>query len=130
MDLHFGSFSGFRKFFLKFKEFFSVIDFQFFNVSLIPTFGMLIEPLLDGQNEHATVVRGLFQLLLNLTILATGFALKDLSARNFVVIGTSLTFVGLFATAHVTSSTQLIFSFSLIVGIGIGLVNPAALVGM
>lgn len=90
---------------------------------------MLLEPYFEGQNESVEVVRGLFDVLTNLTILATAFLLKDLSAKNFVVIGTSMTFFGLLLTAHVTSLTQLIFSFSVIVGVGLGLLNPAAFVG-
>lgn len=64
---------------------------------------------------------GLFLFLSNLTILATGFLLKDLSARVFVNIGTLMTTLGLLLTSFVTSLTQLIFSFSIMIGLGIGL---------
>lgn len=72
----------------------------------------------------------LFLFLTNLTILATGFLMKDLSAKNFVIIGSTLTFLGLVLTAMVISFTQLILTFSILVGIGLGLLNPAAFVAV
>lgn len=104
--------------------------FQIFNVSLIPTFGMMFEPFFNGNNESADIVLNLFQFLTILTIIVTGFLLKDLSARNFVIIGSSMTFVGLVCCSVATSSVQLIFSFSIMVGIGLGLLNPAAFVAV
>lgn len=72
----------------------------------------------------------LFQFLTNLTILATGFMIKDLSARNFVLIGTSIAFLGLLSSSAVKSSVQLIFTFSVVTGIGLGLLNPASFVAI
>lgn len=56
--------------------------------------------------------------------------MKDLSAKNFVIIGCSLTFLGLVLTSAVTSFIQLIFTFSIMIGIGLGLLNPAAFVAV
>jgi MFS family permease len=56
--------------------------------------------------------------------------MKDLSARHFVIIGSSMTFLGLVLSSFVTSLSQLIFTFSTITGIGIGLLNPAAFVAV
>lgn len=56
--------------------------------------------------------------------------MKDLSAKNFVIIGSSLTFLGLVLTSAVTSFIQLIFTFSIMIGIGLGLLNPAAFVAV
>lgn len=72
----------------------------------------------------------LFQFLTNLTIVVTGFLMKDLSARNFVLIGSSITFLGLVLTTFVTTLSQLIFTFSIMIGIGLGLLNPAAFVAV
>lgn len=72
----------------------------------------------------------LFQFLTNLTILATGFLMKDLSAKSFVIIGSSMTFLGLVLTSAVTSLIQLIFTFSIMIGVGLGLMNPAAFVAV
>lgn len=72
----------------------------------------------------------LFQFLSNLTILTTGFLLKDLSAKSFVMIGSTITFIGLFLTSFVTSSIQLLFTFPVLIGIGIGMLNPAAFVSV
>lgn len=91
---------------------------------------MLFEPYFEGQHENAAIVLNLFNFLTNLTILVTGFLLKDLSARLFVAIGSTLTFVGLMLTAYVTSLVQLIFTFSLMVGVGLGFLNPAAFVAV
>lgn len=91
---------------------------------------MMFEPFFAGNNTSADTVLNLFHFLTNLTIIVTGFLLKDLSARNFVIIGSSMTFVGLALCSVATSSTQLIFSFSIMVGIGLGLLNPAAFVAV
>lgn len=104
--------------------------FQIFNVSLIPTFGMMFEPFFEGNNESADTVLNLFHFLTILTIMVTGFLVKDLSARNFVIIGSSMTFLGLVCCSVATSSMQMIFSFSIMVGIGLGLLNPAAFVAV
>lgn len=106
------------------------VEFQIFNVSLIPTFGILFESILVGDSESAEIVMVLFQVLTNLTILATGFLIKDLTAKNFVIIGSSLTFAGLLLTAAVTNATQLIVTFSTMISIGLGLLNPAAFVAV
>lgn len=72
----------------------------------------------------------LFLILSNLTILATGFLTKDLSAKNFVLIGSVMTSLGLFCSAFATTITQLIFTFPVMVGVGLGLLNPAAFVAV
>jgi MFS family permease len=72
----------------------------------------------------------LFLFLSNLTILATGYLTKDLSAKNFVFIGSVLTSLGLFLSAFVTTFAQLIFTFPVMIGIGLGLLNPAAFVAV
>ena len=99
-------------------------------MSLIPTFGVLLEPFFEGNNDTASTVMNLFTFLSNLTILATGFLVKDLSARNFVFIGSSMVFLGLLLTSWATSVTQLLFTFSIMIGVGIGFLNPAAFVAV
>ena len=99
-------------------------------MSLIPTFEILFEPFFDDNKELSVVVMYLFLFLSNLTIIATGFLLKDLSAKHFVMIGSSMTFLGLLASSFVTSPRQLIYTFSLMTGVGIGMLNPAAFVAV
>jgi hypothetical protein len=72
----------------------------------------------------------LFLFLSNLTIVATGFLLKDLSAKHFVIIGSSMTFLGLLTSSFVTSPEHLIYTFSVLTGVGIGMLNPAAFVAV
>lgn len=91
---------------------------------------MLFEPFFEGNNESAQIVMNLFQFLSNLTIVLTGFLMKDLSAKHFVIIGSSITFLGLILTTFVTTVMQLILTFSIMIGIGIGLMNPAAFVAV
>lgn len=91
---------------------------------------MMFEPFFEGNNQTATVVMNLFLFLSNLTIVATGFLLKDLSAKHFVIIGSSLTFLGLLSSSFVAAPTQLIYTFSVMTGIGIGMLNPAAFVAV
>jgi hypothetical protein len=61
-----------------------------------------------------------FEILSNLIILATGFLMKDLSAKHFVMIGSSVVFVGLLLSAMVTSLGQLLFTYGILLGVGIG----------
>lgn len=84
----------------------------------------------EGNDELASVVMYLFLFLSNLTIVATGFLLKDLSAKHFVIIGSSLTFLGLLTSALITSPAHLIYTFSVMTGVGIGMLNPAAFVAV
>lgn len=91
---------------------------------------MLLKPRFVGHEGDEAIVLNLFNFLTILTILATGFLLKDLSARLFVAIGSTVTFVGLMLTAYATSLVQLIFTFSVLVGVGLGFLNPAAFVAI
>jgi MFS family permease len=91
---------------------------------------MLFEPFFEENKESAAILINLFLFLSNLTIIVTGFLMKDLSARHFVMLGSSLTFLGLVLTSLVTTLTQLIFTFSIMIGIGLGLLNPAAFVAV
>lgn len=105
--------------------------FQIFNVSLISSFGPLFEPFFEGNNDAAAIVFKLFNILTNLTVLATGFLMRDaLNARNFVIIGSMMTFLGLLSTAFASTITQLVFTFPILIGVGLGLLNPAAFVAV
>jgi MFS family permease len=46
------------------------------------------------------------------------------------MIGSSMTFLGLLTSSFVTSPTHLIYTFSVLIGIGIGMLNPAAFVAV
>jgi MFS family permease len=91
---------------------------------------MLFEPYFQGNNEAASVITNLFLVLSNLTILVTGFLTKSLTAKNFVIIGSLMTFAGLLLSSFAASLTQLIFTFPILIGIGLGLLNPAAFVAV
>lgn len=62
----------------------------------------------------------IYEILSNLTVICTGFMMRDLSAKHFVVIGSSLLFVGLVMSSFVINLGQLIITFSIIMGIGMG----------
>jgi hypothetical protein len=89
---------------------------------------MMFEPFFQG--DSSATFMNLFQFLSNLTILTTGFLLKDLSSKSFVIIGSSMIFLGLLLSSFVTSTTQLLFTFPVLIGIGIGMLNPAAFVAV
>lgn len=99
-------------------------------MSLIPSFGILFEQYFEGDRESEKIVVNLFLFLTNLTILVTGFLIKNLSAKNFVIIGSSITFIGLLLSSAAKSMVQLIFTFSILIGVGLGLLNPASFVAL
>lgn len=88
----------------------------------------MFEPFI--QDDNSSTFMNLFQFLSNITILTTGFLLKDLSAKSFVMIGTVMVFIGLLLTSFVTTSFQLLFTFPIMIGVGIGMLNPAAFVSV
>jgi MFS family permease len=61
----------------------------------------------------------------------TGFLLKDLSAKHFVIIGSSMVCMGLLLTSVVVRNLgELIMTYSVFIGIGLGLINPAAFIAI
>ncbi|KAG5678252.1 hypothetical protein PVAND_007944 [Polypedilum vanderplanki] len=103
----------------------------FFNISLLPTFNLLFQPIFDlTDNVSVTFASYIFEILTNLTILTTGFLLKDLSAKHFVTIGSSFVFFGMLWTSQITNLSELIFSYSFFIGIGLGLLNPACFIAI
>lgn len=81
-------------------------------------------------SNTANLVSNIFTIISNLTILATGFLIKDLSAKHFVIIGSCLLFIGLACSTFALSFFHLIFTYSILCGVGIGLLNPAAFVAV
>jgi len=72
----------------------------------------------------------LFNFLNNFTILATAFLMREFSARAFVIAGSSLTVIGLLMSSFVQSVEQLLITFSITTGVGLGLLNPACFVAL
>lgn len=103
---------------------------QIFDVSMITTFGFMFEPIFNGSNESASMVMNLFLFVTNFTILATGFLMKNITANQFVITGSLIASFGLLLSSFVTSASQLAFTFSTIVGIGLGLLNPACFIAV
>ncbi|CAG9799751.1 unnamed protein product [Chironomus riparius] len=102
-----------------------------FNISLATTFSIIFSPIFDNSDDKSVrLAMNIYEILSNLTVICTGFMLRDLSAKHFVVIGSSLLFVGLVISSFVVNLGQLIITFSIIMGIGMGLLNPATFIAV
>lgn len=103
----------------------------------MPTFNIIFQPIFDNASSYdynddlsVNVATYVYQILTNLTILVTGFLLKDLSAKHFVVIGSSMVFIGLVMTSFVINLGELIITYSIFIGVGLGLLNPATFIAV
>lgn len=100
-------------------------------MSLSTIFQIIFEPIFkNSESSPVNIAVGVFTVVSNITILVTGFLLRDLSAKHFVVIGSSLIFVGLILSSFVRTFSVLLLTFSILIGIGTGLLNPATFVAV
>lgn len=92
-----------------------------FNISIATTFNEIFAPIFDNSDDGSVrLATNIYEVLSNLTVICTGFLMEHLSAKHFVVIGSSLLFIGLVISAFATNLGQLILTFSIIIGFGMG----------
>lgn len=104
-----------------------------FNQSLLSVFGLLFGSYFTALNESKTriaLVMNLCSAFLNLTGLITAPLMKKFSPREVAIYGCSLVSVGLMLSALTTSLTQMVFTYSLLVGVGLGLLGPSIFISL
>ncbi|RZC33015.1 MFS 1 domain containing protein [Asbolus verrucosus] len=100
------------------------------NVTLIPMtcFGLIFGKFLASIGDETTgttLANGIFNTCFNITGLAANSLLQRYSYRMVAFMGAGLFFLGSFATIFVTTLPQMIVSFGVIQGLGMGLLFPA-----
>lgn len=99
-----------------------------FILAVISIFGLMFGPHLTAMNESESriaLVMNLRSAFLNLTGLLTAPVMKNFSPRMVAIVGSLLVSVGLMLSSMTTTLNQMIFTYSLLVGIGLGLSGPA-----
>ena len=99
-----------------------------FNQSLLSVFGLLFGAFFTVRNESETriaLVMNLCSAFLNLTGLLTAPLMRNFTSRQIAVFGTCLTSTGLMLSSFTSSLPQVIFTYSFMVGSGLGLIGPA-----
>lgn len=98
------------------------------NQSLLSVFGLIFGPFFATLNESKTriaLVMNLCSAFLNLTGLITAPIMKKLSPREVAICGSLLVSAGLMFSSFAINLPQIIFTYSFMVGIGLGLLGPA-----
>lgn len=104
-----------------------------FNQALISVFGLMFGTFFLQLNEskaRIALVMNLSSVFLNLSGLVTGPVLKTFSPRQVAICGCLLTSFGLILSSLTSSLVQIIFTYSFMVGIGLGLTGPAIFVAV
>lgn len=99
-----------------------------FNLSVISIFGLMFGPHLSALNEtesRIALVMNLRSAFLNMTGLLTAPVMKNFSPRTVTVAGSLMISLGLMLSSMTTTLNQVIFTYSLLVGVGLGLIAPA-----
>lgn len=99
-----------------------------FNQSLLSIFGLLFGGYFAALNEskvRIALVMNLCSTFLNLTGFLVGPITKKFGRREIALSGTFLVSFGLMLSSFTTSLNQVIFTYSMCVGVGLGLLGPA-----
>jgi MFS family permease len=102
-----------------------------FNEALVGSFGLMFKSHFDNLNEppsKTALVLNICNAVGNMAGLIVGPILKTYSARKVAVTGCLLTSCGIMLSAFTTSLWQIIITFSVMVGIGLGLIGPAVFI--
>ncbi|XP_044255843.1 monocarboxylate transporter 3 [Tribolium madens] len=100
------------------------------SVTIIPmsSFGLIFGRFLakiGDETTGTTLANGIFNTCFNITGLASNNLLQKYTYRTVALVGASVYFVGSFATIFVTTLPQMVLSFGVIQGLGMGLMVPA-----
>lgn len=98
------------------------------NQSLLSIFGLLFGPrftFLQESESRVALVMNLCGAFSNLTGLVTGPLIRNFTSRSVAMCGSLLVSLGLITSSMTTSLNQLIFTYSLLVGTGLGIITPA-----
>lgn len=98
------------------------------NQAVISVFGLLFGPhfiALEVSKSHIALVMNLSCVFLNLSGLMTAPLLRKFSPRQVAIVGCSLVGSGLMLSSVTTSLVQVLITYSLMVGFGLGLLTPS-----
>lgn len=99
-----------------------------FNQSLLSIFGLLFGAYFTVLNESKTriaLVMNLCSACLNLTGLITAPLMRNFSPRAVAFMGCAFASCGLMMSSVASSLDEMIFTYSFMVGVGLGLIGPA-----
>lgn len=99
-----------------------------FNQSLLSVFGLIFGSYFTLQKESETriaLVMNLCSAFLNLTGLITAPLMRNFSPRTVAVCGSLLVSLGLITSSLTTSLNQIMFTYSFMVGVGLGVIAPS-----
>ena len=104
-----------------------------FNQALSSVFGLLFGDFLIGLGEETTgaalVINTCF-MTLNFTGLVAGTMIKRFSYRKTAFLGACFTSCGMVLCSFVTQTWQLLITYGILVGIGLGLISPSSFVAI
>lgn len=98
------------------------------NQAVISVFGLLFEPYFTSLKEtksRIALVMNLCSVFLNLSGLLIAPLLKTFSPRQVATVGCSLVGVGFMLSSQTTSLEQILVTYSLMVGVGLGVLGPS-----
>lgn len=104
-----------------------------FNQSLLSVFGLIFGPHFTSLNESETriaLVMNLSSAFLNLTGLVTGPLIRNFPPRTVAIAGSLLVSIGLMLSSVTTTLNQVFFTYSFLVGIGLGLIGPSIFIAV
>ncbi|XP_055603840.1 monocarboxylate transporter 12-B [Uranotaenia lowii] len=104
-----------------------------FNQSLISVFGLMFADYLNTLGENAfgaALVMNICNVSLNFSGLFTGPIIKKFNARKASILGSLLTGGALAACSYATSMWQIILSYGVVFGFGLGLIQSSTFVAI
>lgn len=99
-----------------------------FNQSIVSVFGLMFGGFLSSLKESETriaLVMNACSAFLNLTGLITAPLIRNFTPRSITIFGSSLVSFGLMLSSITTTLPQVIFTYSFMVGSGLGLIIPS-----
>ncbi|XP_044734933.1 monocarboxylate transporter 12-B-like [Chrysoperla carnea] len=104
-----------------------------FNQSLISLFGLIFGEELENMGHGtsgAAFVMNSMSVVTNFSGFITGPVIKKYSYRKVAITGSLLTSIGLILSSQATSLWQIFLSYSIISGLGLGLIAPSSFVAV
>lgn len=112
---------------------FGALIINIFNKAFFSVFGLLYGPLftsINVQQSDISLVLNLASFFSSFSAIFTGAILKFLSYRQLSVLACFLTSMGITLSSFATSVYQIMFTFSLFTGTGLGLLANSTLIAV
>ncbi|CRK94571.1 CLUMA_CG008072, isoform A [Clunio marinus] len=110
-----------------------VVIINIFSRCINGVFGLLFKPFfkqLQSTPVEVMLILNICTAIYNFTAIISGFTMKSVSIRVIAVIGTICISLGLILTSFVSTWSAVVFSYSVIVGVGLGLLSPAVFLSL